>query len=339
MAVGLKDVAARAGVSIKTVSNVVHGRSNVSPATRDRVAGAIRDLGYRPNLSARNLRRGRTGLIALGLPELQLPYFAELAQAVIAAAADLGWTVLIEQTDGVAEREQLALDGIRAHLLDGLILSPLSVGEEQIRRRRDTTPLVLLGERVFDGPADHVSIDNVAAAREATAHLVASGRRRIAAIGEQPGVRTHTPRLRRQGYEEALRAAGLPVDPGLVVEAPRYHRADGAAAMTALIRSAAPPDAVLCFNDLLAAGALRALHEHGLRVPADVAVVGWDDNDEGRFSVPTLTTVAPDKEAIARLAVDLLDQRVRSRTAAVPKELVAGHRLVVRESSATLDTG
>ncbi|MGY1806907.1 LacI family DNA-binding transcriptional regulator [Blastococcus sp. SYSU D00669] len=332
--VSLKHVAARAGVSVKTVSNVVNGYVHVTDETRARVQRAIDELNYRPNLAARNLRQGRSDVIALALPEIDAPYFAELARSVIKCAEEKGWTVLIDQTDGLVDREQLVLDGIRGRLIDGLIFSPIALGAEELGRRRDTVPLVLLGERVYDGPADHVSIDNVAAARVATGHLVGLGRRRIAAIGDQPQPQSQTAHLRLRGYQEALAANGLPAPPELVVRVDAYHRADGAEAVRRLMTLPEPPDAVFCFNDLLALGALRALHELGLRVPEDVAVVGWDDVEDSRYSTPTLTTISPDKAQIAELAVDFLASRLGEGRAERPREVTAPFTLAVRESTA-----
>jgi DNA-binding LacI/PurR family transcriptional regulator len=328
----LKHVAERAGVSVKTVSNVVNGYLHVTDSTRARVQRAIDDLNYRPNLAARQLRQGRSDVIALALPELDLPYFAELARSVIKCAEEKGWTVLIDQTDGLAEREHLVLDGIRGRLIDGLILSPIALGAAELERRRDTTPLVLLGERVFDGPADHVAIDNVAAARTATAHLVGLGRTRIAAIGAQPRPSSGTAHLRLRGYQEALAEARLPTRPEWVVEVDQYHRADGAAAMRGLLDLPEPPDAVFCFNDLMALGALREAHERGVRVPDDLAVVGWDDIEDGRYSTPTLTTISPDKQRIASVAVELLAARLGSDSEP-PHEVTAPFTLAVREST------
>jgi DNA-binding LacI/PurR family transcriptional regulator len=333
-AVGLKDVAAKAGVSVKTVSNVVHGYLHVAPTTRTRVQQAIDDLNYRPNLSARSLRSSRTGIVALGLPELDLPYFAELSRWVIAAAARHGWTVLIDQTDGEVEREQLLMNGIRGQLIDGLIVSPLALGHDDLAARRDETPLVLLGERISDGPADHVAIDNVSAARTATAHLLGLGRRRVAAIGVQPDRPHGTSHVRLQGYRMALAAHGVPYDDRLVARGDDFRRSDGASAMRWLLDAPNPPDAVFCFSDLQALGAMRVLAERGLRVPEDVAVVGFDDIEEGRYSVPTLTTIRPDKERIASLAVDLLAARIEGDDLRGPQEMVAPHELVVRESTA-----
>jgi DNA-binding LacI/PurR family transcriptional regulator len=329
----LKDVARLAGVSPKTVSNVIHGYVHITQETRSRVQQALDELNYRPNLSARHLRAGRSGVIALAVPELGIPYFAELGDCVIRAAEGHGWTVLIDQTDGLAEREQLVTAGIRDQLIDGLILSPLAMGHQDLQRRVDDTPLVLLGERVHGGPADHVAIDNVAAARAATAHLLEIGRRRIAAIGDQRDVGPGTARLRLAGFAQALRNAGLPLDQRLVMPAPSYHRQHGAEAMTRLLDLDEPPDAVFCFNDLMAFGAIRTILSCGLRVPGDVAVVGFDDIEEGRFSTPTLTTIRPDKEQIARLAVSLLHERLGSGRDQPPRELQADFSLMVREST------
>ena len=332
--VGLRHVAERAGVSVKTVSNVVNDYEHVTASTRARVQQAIDELNYRPNLAARNLRQGRSDVIALALPEIDAPYFAELARSVIKCAEAEGWTVLIDQTDGEVDREQLVLDGIRGRLIDGLIFSPIALGAEELERRRDTVPLVLLGERVYDGPADHVSIDNVAAARMATGHLIELGRRRIAAIGDQPRPQSQTAHLRRRGYQEALAAAGLPESPELVVEVEAYRRADGAAATRHLMALPDPPDALFCFNDLLALGALRALHEAGLRVPEDVAVVGWDDVEDTRYCTPSLTTISPDKRQIATLAVEFLAARLGEGRTGPPREVTADFTLAVRESTA-----
>ena len=333
MRYGLKDVAQRANVSVKTVSNVVNGYVHVRPETRARVEQAIAELDYRPNLSARNLRKGRTGLIALAVPELDIPYFAELARHVMTAAAEHGWTVLIDQTGGASEQERMVAAGIRDHLIDGLIFSPLALAAADFASSSATIPMVLLGERVDHGSSDHVVIDNVAAARRMTTHLVTTGRTRIAAIGAQHTARGASARLRLQGYRAALHSAGLPYDEKLVAPAARWHRADGAATMRAMLESGVRPDAVFCFNDTLALGALRALHESGVRVPDDIALAGFDDIEDGHFSIPSLTTISPNKEQIARLAVNLLAERIAGDPDMISREVQAEYRLQIRESA------
>jgi DNA-binding LacI/PurR family transcriptional regulator len=331
----LKDVAEHAGVSVKTVSNVVNGYEHVTAKTRSRVEAALLDLGYVPNLAARGLRNGRSGVIALALPELHAPYFAEIAHHVVRAAADRGWTVLVDETEGLLDRERQVAAGIRAHLIDGLILSPLALTAADLDRRADGVPLVLLGERVRHDVADRVAVNNVQAATDATAHLITQGRRRIAAIGVQRSAAGVSARLRLQGYRRALREHGLDLDPVLAVPAAAWHRADGAAAVRSLLAQGPPPDALFCFNDLLALGALRALYEAGLRVPDDVAVVGFDDIEETRYSTPTLTTVSPAKDLIAGTAVELLVARLAAEAGvrSPPRRVVAPHTLTVRESS------
>jgi DNA-binding LacI/PurR family transcriptional regulator len=337
MAVSLRDVAAHAGVSVRTVSNVANGFAHVAPETRRRVQGAIDELGYRPNMAARQLRRGRTETVSLVVPEISSPYFAELASLLVRIAEERGWTVHIDQTDGRADRERRMIGGPVGQSVDGVICSPWAVGPEELSGLR-VGPLVLLGERGAPGAIDHVAIDNVAASRTATRHLVTVGRRSVAAIGAQPHLDNETARLRLVGYRAALTAAGLPLVEHLVVPVRRLHRPDGAAAMARLLDGPHPVDAVFCFTDELALGALRTLADRGRRVPEDVAVVGFDDIEDGRFSVPSLTTVSPDKEEIARLALDCLADRIAdpSIPAADP---VAPHRLVVRESTGAAAVG
>jgi DNA-binding LacI/PurR family transcriptional regulator len=324
----LRDVAEHAGVSVRTVSNVVNGFRYVAPATRERVQASIDALGYLPNIAARTLRRGRTGLIALVVPEIDSPYFAELAARTVRIAGTRGLTVLIDQTDGDAEREKLLLHGKRSQLVDGVLFSPWAVAPAELTARTDTVPLVLLGEHDGTAGVDHVAIDNVTAAREATAHLLASGRRRIAALGVQPHSLNATARQRLAGYRQALAEAGLPAAPNLEVAVRRLHRADGHRAMLELLDLPEPPDAVFCFTDELALGALRAAADRGVPVPGSLALVGFDDIEDGRYSVPALTTVSPDKDRIAELALDRLARQAAEP--GQPHSIVAPHRLVVR---------
>ncbi|TWD84702.1 LacI family transcriptional regulator [Kribbella amoyensis] len=332
MAASLKDVAERAGVSIKTVSNVVNGTGRVGADTRARVEDVIVELGYRPNVSARSLRHSRSGVIALAVPEIGNPYFAELAELVVKAAEAYGWTVLVDQTESDPDRERLVLQGIRSHLIDGLLFVPRRLTAEDFAARTDTTPMVLLGERLTK-IADRVAIDSYAAARAATEHLIDLGRTRIASIGAAESADAVT-RGRFEGYRDALLAAGLRPSSRLVIPRKRWRHEDGAEAATRLLSLSKRPDAVFCSNDLLAHGALRAFHDHGVDVPAEIAVVGIDDIAESRFSRPSLSSIAPDKRHIAETAVRLLADRLKADDTPGPREFVTGFHLEVRESTA-----
>lgn len=335
MAATLRDVAEHAQVSVRTVSNVVSGYTHVSDRMRTRVLSAIEELDYRPNPVARTLRTGRTGVLALVVPEIDLPFFAELAREVINAAADLGYRVMVDQTGHDHERERQLLTGAdRTMLFDGVLFSPLVTRSELLEMPGSSTmPLVLLGEHEFDGRYDHVAIDNVQAASDAVAHLVAAGRTRIAAIGAQPEESYTTPQQRTTGYERALRAAGLDVDPALIRSAAHYRRADGYAAAASLLAAPARPDAIFCYSDLLAMGAMRAVFDAGLSVPEDVAVIGIDDIEEGRYARPSLSTVSLDTPFIAREAVGRIAVRIDDPDAPAV-EVTAPHAVRPRESTA-----
>ena len=284
MAATLRDVAVLAGVSVKTVSNVVNGYASVNRRT----VGASRRRWSRPSTGRTSApatcRRGRTGFLALMVPELGIPYFGELAALVITAAHAREWNVLIEQTRGTRELERSTLASLGPHLIDGAIISPEALHADDLRHLRP---------RRLDGHA-----------RRARARRGARPRRDRQRPGREEG--RDPPRragppahrlLRRQpaprhghpatgGYRAALTAAGLPVVLELVAPAAKYHRRDGAEAMRALLTLPKPPDAVPCFNELLAVGALRAAAEHGRQVPDDLAVVGFDGSEEGAYTVP-----------------------------------------------------
>ncbi|GAA3908029.1 LacI family DNA-binding transcriptional regulator [Microbacterium invictum] len=334
MVATLHDVALLAGVSIKTVSNVVNDYPHVRPSTRTKVEQAIAELGYTPNPTARSLRSGRTNVIGLAVPDLALAYFAELTAAVIAAAEASGLSVVVEQTGtGDRAREISVLTNARRKMTDGLIFSPLEMGPEDVDHLDVGYPLVLLGERIFDGPTDHVTMRNVEAARAATEYLIHSGRTRIAVVGAHEDEVIGSSALRMQGYREALAANGIPFDPALIGPSIEWHRANGAHSMADVIARGVPFDAVFALNDTLAFGAMRALQEAGLRIPDDVAVMGFDGLDEAQYSIPSLTTVDPGRDWIARTAVDTLRERVRIDNTQPPTLKLAEFTILERESA------
>jgi DNA-binding LacI/PurR family transcriptional regulator len=335
MGATLRDVASHAGVSVKTVSNVVNGYEFVREETRRRVQASIDLLGYQPNVAARNLRSGRTGTIGLAVPELSFSYFAELADAVLLAARQRGYVVLVEQTGGDRDAEVALLTGPRISMLDGMLFSPLGMSSEDAGLLAVEYPLVLLGERVFDGPTDHVTMQNVAGAEAATRHLIDSGRRRVAVIGAHRGEKIGSAGLRLDGYRAALEEAGIGYDADLVVHREGWHRTDGAAATEQLLSSGIDFDAIFALNDELALGALRALHVADRAVPDDVAVVGFDNLVEGQFALPSLSTIDPGRTTIAERAVDALIERINDTGGALggPRLIEAPFQLVERESA------
>lgn len=335
MSITLHHVARLAGVSIKTVSNVVNGYQYIRPETRQRVLDAIQTLGYRPNLSARGLRSGRTGVISLIIPDLRNAYFAELADVVMRAAAEQNLSVIIDQSGGDRERELGLLRGPRMQMVDGILYSVLALGEDDAHLLDDVPrPVVLLGERIFHGPTDHVTMRNAEGSKAATQHLLSIGRRRLVALGAHRGEVIGSAGLRLDGYREALEEAGITYDDALVCEVGGWFRSGGAEGLRTLLQSGATFDGVVAFNDSLALGAMRVMQEAGLQIPDDVAVIGFDDIDETRYTLPTLSTIDPGKDEIAEVAVRFLMERIAHPEAVIaPREHLSAFQLIQRESS------
>jgi len=315
----------------------------VRPGTRDRVNAAIEKLDYRPNLSARGLRSGRTGVIGLAVPSLRENYFAELADAVIRAAEKRGLGVMVEQTSGSRDAELLAVSSSRPRFLDGLLFSPVSLGQDDAEALATDAPLVLLGERIFDGPTDHVTMHNMSSAQAAVEHLIEIGRRRIAVIGAEldGDDEASSASLRLKGYLRALEQAGIELDPILVrpTAMSQWNRAGGAAATHRLVAEGVDFDAVFALNDTLGLGVLRALVEERVRVPDDVAVIGFDNIDEGKYSIPSMSTVDTGRDEIARIAVDRLIERINEKGERRPPETIKpDFRIVRRESTGFVST-
>jgi DNA-binding LacI/PurR family transcriptional regulator len=332
----MNDVATLAGVSIKTVSNVINGYPYIRSETKERVESAIRSLDYRLNVSARNLRAGRSRTITLAVPELTQPYFAELAQSVIDEAAAVDLTVFVETTGGRPERELAIVTGVQPILSDGLIFSPQGMTPDAASAIRPGVPMVLLGERVFHSPFDHVTMANEAAAEAAVAHLLDLGRRRVLLLGslDAEGDDVSTGSLRMRGALNAFAKRGLAVDRSLISFQDAWDRPHGEQAIRALLASGTRFDAVFGMNDAIALGALRGLLRAGVSVPDDVAVVGFDDTLDAKYSTPSLTSISPGRAEIAKIAVELLNARLNA--AAEDREhveLSAPFELMVREST------
>ena len=335
----MKDVAALAGVSPKTVSNVVTGTVAVREETRARVEAAMVELDFVPNLSARGLRQGRSGIIALALPDLATAYSAELVHRIVEAAHERGLAVQIEETASDPAREKELLSRARAHLVDGLILNPIRLEDSVIRYADRLPPIVVIGE-VEQHRADQVRIDSRLAAADAARHVIARGARRIAVVGadDRGEVATATSRLRLEGVHDALREAGLPRDPALEVNRLPWSMAAGADGMKEILARRVPFDAVIAFTDSMAAGALHTLHDHGIDVPGDVIVTGFDDVEFSQFTSPSLTTIAFDRGAFAQATLGLLQTRMDDRTSA-PRSLTLSHRVRERASTARRPAG
>ncbi len=330
MRVTIRDVAAQAGVSINTVSRVLNDRRDVKQATRDRVQQVIADLGYRPNSLARALIRRSSRTVGLVVTDCTNPNTARQVQVVQRAMAAAGYAVLIFDTQEDGAQQRAALELLEENVVDGVILTTTGDQDGELVGLSRRLPLVLLNRETAEPVAcDVVLNDNAGGARAATEHLLGLGHRRIAYVTARKCVSTVRDRL--AGYREALAAAGLPTDDRRLVRAEMTMEA-AAAGAAALLALPERPTAILAYNDLMAVGVLSALTETGLRVPADVALVGYDDIAYAPYLRVPLTTVRQQTHRMAETAAQLLLDRFGGAETP-PRRVILAPELIVRASS------
>ena len=325
----MRDVAALAGVSVKTVSRVVNDEPGVSPDVRDRVITAVARLDYRPNLAASNLRRtgARTGLVGALVQDLSNSFSASLLRALEDAARRHGTAVLAASLDEETDREQELVHDLVTRRVDGLVIMPASQSQEYlVSELRTGTPAVFVDRPPRGIDVDSVTVDNVGGARTATEHLLDQGHRRIAALSDLLTI--HTAATRLTGFTEAYGGRGLRPDPRLVVSDIRSTD-EATAVIHTLLDLDDPPTAVFAARNILASGAVRALAERGLR--RDVALVGFDDFPMADLLDPPLTVIRQDVARVGKTVADLLFERIAGNTAP-PRHVVLEPTLVVRGS-------
>ena len=326
--VTLRDVAREAEVSIKTVSRVVNEEAVVSPATAERVSEVAERLGYRPNEVARSLKGKASRTIGLIIADISNPFFADVCRAVERVARRRGYSVVLcaSAEDVAAEREYVGI--LASRRVDGLLLVPAPDGQGYLEEEQDAgLPIVAL-DRPADGvTTDTVMVENRAAARGATEHLIGRRHTRIAFVGDAEGI--YTARERLEGYKDALKARDLEpiyrLGAGSVASAVR--------AATDLLSLPERPTAFFAGNSLMTAGVLRAIERFGLRVPEDAAFVGFDDFELLSVLRPNLTLVSQPTRELGRRAAELLFDRIDGKGPPEPRRLVLPTELVVRGSS------
>jgi LacI family transcriptional regulator len=328
------DVARIAGVSKATISLVLNGGASkvrISDETRDKVLAVAADLGYRPNHAARSLRQRRSRTIAMVLPSLANPYFAEVVLGAQATAREAGYTVTVLVSDRVPE----GLAALEGSAFDGVIVSGrLNVAAPTIRQiASHGVPVVALQQASPDPSILSVRVDLEAGGHLATTHLIGLGHRRIAHITE-PRPESPTTPDRADGYRRALAEAGIAYDPSLVIVTENTMDG-GAQAVDRLFDAGAlagpPPTAIFSYNDVMAVGALAGLRRRGLSVPGDVALVGFDGITLGAFVAPTLTTIDHPRGQLGRVAVTAVIDAIEQR-APTPPATPLPVSLIVRES-------
>jgi LacI family transcriptional regulator len=325
----MRDVAALAGVGLKTVSRVVNGESNVSDATRARVEAAIDKLDYRRDINASLLRRlGRkTATIGLVLEDVSNPFSSALHRAIEDHARERGVLLFTGSCDEDSDRERELIGTFRARRVDGIVVVPAGADHRYLLpEQRARTPLVFVDRPPRFINADSVTSDNVGGAERAVSHLAAFGHRRIGFLGDALEIQTAADRL--QGYHRALAALGVDEDPAIVRTGLRNVDA-AARAGNELLRAANPPSALFTAQNLVTIGALHALRELGLG--RETALVGFDDVELADLLEPAVTVIAQDPAAMGHAAAEILFRRLDGDDSP-PEQVVIDVELIVRGS-------
>lgn len=328
----IADVAREAGVSLMTVSRVINEKDDVSSATRKRVLHAIEHLGYRPSGIARGLATQHTGTLGLVVPDIANPFFAEIARGVEHVAHAESYNVFLCNTDEDQDRELAVLNSLAEKWADGIVLCSSRLDDDALMQVTHSHPAVVLVNRSLGKETTGVStvrVDDFTGGRMATQHLVNRNHRSIGFLTGPVG--SHSGQWRLQGYRDALHKAGLTPSPAWIQPCSPIAAAGCKTAKDVL--SASPEiTALLCYNDLVAVGALNACAELGLRVPEDVAVVGFDDIPLAALVTPSLTTCHIPRYELGAKAVELLLEHISQPTGEV-REVILQPSLIVRASA------
>ena len=328
----IKDIARLAGVSPMTVSRVLNQRPGVKEGTRRRVMEIVKRLGYRPSMVARSLVTKRSGTIGVIITTIRNPLYLQMAQAMEDRARAVGYNLLLASTHYDRDLEAQQIEELRSRGVDGLIITSAHVEDPKVAElAEEDFPLVLVNRRVLKpdlrGKVDFVGVDNRKGAREAVEHLLRMGHRRVGVISGRR--ESSVTRERLEGAREAFRAHGLELPDEMVVEG-GFQRQGAYEATLRLLEGKTPPTAIFAMGDYMAFGAYDAILDSGLRVPEDVALVGFNDIDFSSMRAVALTTVNHSISGLGEEAVRLLLERIEGREAGV--EVILEPRLVIRSS-------
>jgi LacI family transcriptional regulator len=328
----MRDVAVRAAVSMATVSHVINGTRYVSPELTERVRAVMTSLNYQPDAVARSLRRRETLTIGLLLPSTEIPFFASVAYSIEKAASDRGYNVILANSDWQLSNELRYLNDLLARRIDGLVCISAEMTAEQIATVIEAGTPVVMFEREMPGfELDAVGIDNFRGAYDATSHLLQLGHRRIAFVEGLANSVLSTDRV--NGCRRALQEWGIEMDPLLLARGD-YLPESGRVAAENFLKLSEPPTAIFAFNDLMALGVLQVLDQRGLRVPEDVAVVGFDGIPLTQYTSPALTTVRQPLAEMGVAAIELLLARIQDEGPDEAQFIRLDPELVVRDSTA-----
>jgi LacI family transcriptional regulator len=333
MAITLKDIAEKSGVSVSTVTRVLNKKAEkyrISEATQKIVIRTAKRLKYRPNQLARSLRLKKTQTVGLVAPDISNPFFAYVIRSIQNETSGAGYSLIICDTNEDQDIEIEQTNLLWSKGVDGFIILPVGLQFDHLKYvAKEGIPVVLIDRSFDELPFDSVVVDNYRGAFDAVEHLIHNGHKRIAIIQGLPYTYTNNGRV--TGYKEALRKYGIPVDPDLIVGSD-FRRQNGYIWTKHLLGLRHPPTAIFLTSDLIALGALEALFEAGVKVPDHISLVAFDDVDFAPFLMPPLTAVAQPKEQLGEVAVKLLMERISQPGKKKTETIVLQPKLQIRKS-------
>jgi LacI family transcriptional regulator len=334
MTIRMKDIARDLGLSVVTVSKVLRDHPDIGEETRKRVLQRVKELDYEPNILARSLVTGRSFLIGLIVPGLIHPFFAEVARALSKTIVGKGYSLIVSSSEEDPELEAREIRHLLARRLDALVIASSGADTQLFRRMRSQSQPFVLIDRAFDDlEADFVGIDDVAAGRIATTHLIEMGRRNIAHIS---GRENSTGIRRKEGYLEALRAHKLPIRENYILSRDYVDtdsQRQGSEAMRQLLQRTPRPDAIFCHNDPIAIGAMSVILDAGLRIPEDIAIVGCGNLNYNEWLRVPLTSIDQRSHLIGERAGKILLAMIEGREWPAPEKVILEPTLVIRAST------
>jgi len=338
MAVTIKDIARKAGVSHATVSRALNGNLAIPETTAAGIRELARSMGYSPSAAARGLKTNHSRVIGVIVSHIDNPYFGEIVQGIEDSLQDTGFSLFFASSHLNPENEKKIVQAFAEHRVEGVIICSVTVGGQQAEAlRQNGMPIVVINNQSPQQFNCSIAHDDLDGARQVTQHLLSLGHRRVAYLGNELAERINNERL--AGFRIELKDAGIAVDPHLVLNCGGSEIENGFRGMQELLKREVLPTAVFCFNDLMAIGALRAMSDAGIPVPGQISLAGFDNIEYSNYTQPPLTTFDQPKRAIGAEAANLLLERIhQARNNEKPEPITRQMRgrLLIRNSTAQI---
>lgn len=324
----IQQVAKQAGVSVATVSRVLNEQGAVTAKTRIKVEVAIKQLNYEPNMLGRNLRNAESRILLILIPKISNPFYSEIINGIETAALSHNYNILLSETDSNPDREEIYFDLVRKKMADGIISMDPAVNVASLTKLAESHAIIQCSEYTVESGIPYVTIDNEEAAYRAVKHLIKLGHEKIALINSDETFLYA--RQRQLGYQRALDEHGISVSDNYTYYTQQIGFEYGQQAMRKIIALKDRPTAVFAVSDMLAIGALKEINNHGLNVPDDIAIVGFDKIDFSNMTHPTLTTVAQPMHQMGTIAAKMLINKIQGEEV---ESILLNYELVIREST------